>query len=248
MIPSLLHPRRFSPGLMTAKRRRQGVAFLRSARYIVYGTEAVFPGKGRSGMIAGLSGAAGGYYSPYPASLPAFANEPAPETAATASRPPAADNRSDPLTDQAIRKAEAVVAEAAGASPTEAARAQGAIVAARALAARGAAVAARLVAAQAARGVAAELPGSPAAGAGSGAGKGAPAGGQPVAPGRKPESEHVYQDSSGDPNASFQSPTAMTPGQAAIMVPQHEREHIIHAQSQAMASGREIVSAYTVVY
>lgn len=190
-------------------------------------------------MIAGLSGAVGGYYSPYPASAPVFAGESAPETDAT-------DSPSDPLTDQAIRRAEAAVAQAAGASPSEAARAQGAIVAARQLAARGAAVAARLIAEQAARGVAAELPGASEAGAGTG--KSAPADGQPSAPGRKPESEHVYQDSSGDPNASFQSPTAMTPGQAAIMVPQHEREHIMHAQAQAMASGREVISAYTVVY
>ena len=40
----------------------------------------------------------------------------------------------------------------------------------------------------------------------------------------------------------------MTPGQAAIMVRHHEQGHIIHARSQAMANGREVVRAYTRVH
>jgi hypothetical protein len=168
-------------------------------------------------------------------------------------RPVSADPATDPLTAQAIRKAEAAVAADLKASPLEAARARNAVDAARALAARGALVAAWLMAEQAARQAA---PGD--AGAPSG-GTGAPdekrkaddQPGQPEAPGRpgkKEESQLTYQDASGDPNASMQYPTTMTPGQAAIMVPDHERGHIIHALARAMASGQEVVQAYTVVH
>jgi hypothetical protein len=161
--------------------------------------------------------------------------------------PVSADAAADPLTAQAIRKAEAAVAADLQASPLEAARARNAVDAARALAARGAPVAARLMAEQAARQAAPGDAGAPGGGPGATDEK-RKAEDQPGRPGKREEPQLTYQDASRDPNASMQYPTAMTPGQAAIMVPEHERGHIIHALARAMASGREVVQAYTVVH
>jgi hypothetical protein len=195
-------------------------------------------------MAIGPVGAAGYSAPAFPAAgLPADRR---------AGQPPA--GASDPLTDQAIRKAEAAIAADLRASPGQEARGRSAIAAARVLAAKGALVAARLLAEQAARQASAETPGVPggkpaeAPGAPPPGGKGPGKGHGPAGPGRTEEPQAVYQDASGDPNASMQYPTALTPGQAAIMVPLHEREHIMHAEAQAMASGREIVQAYTVVH
>ena len=49
-----------------------------------------------------------------------------------------------------------------------------------------------------------------------------------------------YQDVSDDPGVSFQAPTRLTPGQAAMAVPNHEREHYIREESKARREGREV--------
>ena len=151
---------------------------------------------------------------------------------------PGANSEPDPVTDQAIRQAQAEVMAGSG-SPTEAARARAAVDAARTLAARGQAFAARFMAEEAARGLGDESEAAPPPLPGSG-----------TAPASifEEEPELTYQDASGDPQASFQYATGMTAGQAAIMVPHHEQGHVIHAFSRAMASGREVVQAYTRVH
>jgi len=55
-------------------------------------------------------------------------------------------------------------------------------------------------------------------------------------------SNRRYQDVSDDPGVSFQAPTRLTPGQAAIAVPNHEREHYMREESNAMREGREVLS------
>jgi len=163
------------------------------------------------------------------------------------SEPPALPGRAcdcDPLTEDAIRQAEAEVLSDREASSTESAGAMAAIGAARALAGKGQAVAARILAERAADSV---------AGNGQeGSEESLPAlFGQEfgtLPPLLEEEPEMVYQDGSNDPSASFQYATAMTPGQAAIMVPNHEQGHIIHGHSKAMADCREVVNAYTRVF
>ncbi len=155
---------------------------------------------------------------------------------------PGQSSEPDPLTEDAIRQAESeVLSEASGA---ESAHAMAAIGAARALAAKGQAVAARILAEQAAEGIGTlqddEADDLPPTLSGEDAGA--------LPPVMKEEPEMVYQDASNDAAASFQYATAMTPGQAAIMVPHHEQGHVIHGFSKAMASGREVVNAYTRVF
>lgn len=57
----------------------------------------------------------------------------------------------------------------------------------------------------------------------------------------------TYQDASGDPGVSFKQPTAMTPGQAEILVRFHERQHLRRDTQEAKADGRKVVSAYTAI-
>jgi hypothetical protein len=188
---------------------------------------------------------------------------------------PGAAGAGDLQAEEAIRKAEnsltgGQVGAGSGASVADRASAQSSIAAARALAAQGAYAAARILAEQAARQVDAEapqLPGAkPEAGAGGAgapprparggqprpaepAGSAGPAGpGESGAPGGEKSGGRTYQDVSDDPTASMKYPTELTPGQAEIAVPAHERGHIIHAQSEAMATGQEVVLAYTQVY
>ena len=150
----------------------------------------------------------------------------------------------DPMTEEAIRQAEAEVLASPGASGAESAQAMAAIGAARALAARGQAVAARLLAESAAGEMGPGLPGEsedePLALPGEEAAS--------LPPLIEEEPEMTYQDGSNDPAASFQYATSMTPGQASIMVPHHEQGHVIHGYSKAMLDGREVVSAYTRVF
>ena len=56
-----------------------------------------------------------------------------------------------------------------------------------------------------------------------------------------------YQDRSADPGVSFQEPTAMTQGQAEIMVRYHEGQHYRRDTNQAAASDRKVIYAYTTV-
>ena len=51
-----------------------------------------------------------------------------------------------------------------------------------------------------------------------------------------------YQDGSSDPSVSFQSPTHISPGQAASAVAAHEAEHVTNEQANAERDGREIIS------
>jgi hypothetical protein len=186
----------------------------------------------QAGTAVGYTGAGAAAYAPSYPILP------------EAGPLPGQGSEPDPLTEDAIRQAEAEVIASPDASGVESAQAMAAIGAARALAAKGQAVAARILAEGAAESVGGSyfgeseenLPELPAADV------------RQLPPIIAEEPEMVYQDSSNDAAASFQYATAMTPGQAAIMVPAHEQGHVIHGYSKAMAGGREVVSAYTRVF
>lgn len=51
-----------------------------------------------------------------------------------------------------------------------------------------------------------------------------------------------YQDGSDDPGVSFQTPTKLSPDQAATAVRGHEMEHVSREQDKARQTGREVVS------
>jgi len=51
-----------------------------------------------------------------------------------------------------------------------------------------------------------------------------------------------YVDSSDDPSVSFQSPTHISPGQAASSVMSHEQEHVSNEQARAEKEDRKVVS------
>ena len=50
-----------------------------------------------------------------------------------------------------------------------------------------------------------------------------------------------YMDVSDDAGVSFQTPTRLTPGQAATAVHAHEREHYMRNAEQARQEGREVI-------
>ena len=50
-----------------------------------------------------------------------------------------------------------------------------------------------------------------------------------------------YVDVSDDPGVSFQAPTRLTPGQAAVAVPAHEREHYNREAARAMREDRQVI-------
>lgn len=52
----------------------------------------------------------------------------------------------------------------------------------------------------------------------------------------------TYQDGSDDASVSFQSPTHISPEQAASAVMSHEMEHVSNEQQDAKNEGREVVS------
>ncbi|MCL2319096.1 MAG: hypothetical protein FWC45_03345 [Treponema sp.] len=52
----------------------------------------------------------------------------------------------------------------------------------------------------------------------------------------------TYKDVSDDPSVSFQTPTHISPGQAAASVASHESEHAANEQVKADREGREIIS------
>ena len=51
-----------------------------------------------------------------------------------------------------------------------------------------------------------------------------------------------YVDQSDDSSVSFQTPTKISPGQAASAVASHEREHIANDRAEAEREGRRVVS------
>jgi len=51
-----------------------------------------------------------------------------------------------------------------------------------------------------------------------------------------------YKDVSSDPSVSFQTPTHVSPGEAAAVVASHESEHVANEQVKAEREGREIIS------
>ncbi|MCL2067176.1 MAG: hypothetical protein FWG99_06890 [Treponema sp.] len=51
-----------------------------------------------------------------------------------------------------------------------------------------------------------------------------------------------YVDKSNDPSVSFQSPTHISPGQAASAVMSHEREHVTNEQARAEREDRRVIS------
>ena len=51
-----------------------------------------------------------------------------------------------------------------------------------------------------------------------------------------------YQDVSNDLSVSFQTPTKISPGQAAFAVAAHEAEHVASDRASAIREGREIIS------
>lgn len=52
----------------------------------------------------------------------------------------------------------------------------------------------------------------------------------------------TYQDKSDDPSVSFQSPTRLSPEQAASAVIAHEMEHVSNEQIDAKKEGKEVVA------
>jgi hypothetical protein len=55
-------------------------------------------------------------------------------------------------------------------------------------------------------------------------------------------SNRTYQDKSSDGGVSMQSPTQLSPEQAASAVPAHEAEHAARDAAQAKSEGREVIS------
>jgi hypothetical protein len=51
-----------------------------------------------------------------------------------------------------------------------------------------------------------------------------------------------YQDGSDDPSVTFQSPTRISPGQAAGVIAAHEGEHVSREQMKADQENRKIIS------
>ena len=51
-----------------------------------------------------------------------------------------------------------------------------------------------------------------------------------------------YQDQSDDPGVSMQTPTKLSPTQAAVAVRSHEGEHVTREQAKAERDGRKVVS------
>ncbi len=54
--------------------------------------------------------------------------------------------------------------------------------------------------------------------------------------------ERKYQDESDDPGVSYQTPTKLSPEQAASAVGAHEQEHVVRERAAAQQEGREVVS------
>ena len=54
--------------------------------------------------------------------------------------------------------------------------------------------------------------------------------------------ERKYQDGSDDPGVSYQTPTHISPEQAASAVRGHEMEHVVREQASAEREGRRVVS------
>jgi hypothetical protein len=57
-----------------------------------------------------------------------------------------------------------------------------------------------------------------------------------------------YKDGSDDPSVSFQTPTKISPQNAARAVAGHEREHVVHEQADAKREGREVVSQSVTIH
>jgi len=56
----------------------------------------------------------------------------------------------------------------------------------------------------------------------------------------------TYKDRSSDPSVSFQTPTHLSPEQAALAVVQHENEHVVHNRQKAERNGEMAFSTVTV--
>lgn len=56
-------------------------------------------------------------------------------------------------------------------------------------------------------------------------------------------SERKYQDGSDDSGVSFQTPGHISPGQSAVKVMSHEREHVVRDRAQAEREGGEVLSS-----
>ncbi|MHC1724171.1 MAG: hypothetical protein AB9836_13310 [Aminipila sp.] len=57
-----------------------------------------------------------------------------------------------------------------------------------------------------------------------------------------------YQDVSDDPGVSYQTPTKISPGNAASAVMSHEQEHVVRNQASAEKEGREVVSQSVMIH
>lgn len=55
-------------------------------------------------------------------------------------------------------------------------------------------------------------------------------------------------DRSGDPTVSFQTPTHLSPEQAAVAVAAHENEHVSHARQSAEQNGQIAHSTVSIRY
>lgn len=57
-----------------------------------------------------------------------------------------------------------------------------------------------------------------------------------------------YKDQSSDPSVSFQTPTQLSPAEAALAVAAHENEHVVHNSAQAERNGQVAHSTVTISY
>jgi hypothetical protein len=61
-------------------------------------------------------------------------------------------------------------------------------------------------------------------------------------------SKRAYKDGSDDPTVSYQTPTHISPEQAAGAVAAHEQEHVRHEQARAAENGARVVSQTVVIH
>ena len=57
-----------------------------------------------------------------------------------------------------------------------------------------------------------------------------------------------YVDQSGDSSVSFQTPTKLSPGEAALAVASHEYEHVVHNREKARREGMVAHSTVSISY
>lgn len=57
-----------------------------------------------------------------------------------------------------------------------------------------------------------------------------------------------YTDRSSDPTVTFQTPTSLSPDQAATAVRAHEQQHVVHEQARARENGERVVAQSVAIH